>query len=149
MRTIVKISMLIGFLLVAYVTKAQTSDFDRDLVKLMSVNGSSETYNMVYDQLTAQLKQAKPGAPDSVWSNLKREVYDKEVNDLTKQLVPLYKKHFTHEDVKELISFYESPIGKKLTAKTPLLTQESMQLSQTWGMNLMSKLYNWMAEKGY
>lgn len=141
--------MLIGFLLVAFMSKAQTSDYDRDLVKLMSINGSTETYNMVYNQLTTQLKQTKPGVPDSAWSNLKHEVFDVEVNELTKQLVPLYKKHFTHEDVKELIGFYESPIGKKLTAKTPLLTQESMQLSQTWGMNLMSKLYDWMSKKGY
>jgi len=141
--------MLMGLLLTVFMTQAQNNDFDQDLVKLMSVNGTTETYNMVYDQLTAQLKQAKPNVPDSVWSNLKTEVFDMEVNELTKQLVPLYKKHFTQEDVKELISFYESPIGKKLTTETTLITKETMQISQTWGMNLMSKLYTWMAKKGY
>ncbi len=149
MKTILRISMLMGLLLTVFMTQAQNNDFDQDLVKLMSVNGTTETYNMVYDQLTAQLKQAKPNVPDSVWSNLKTEVFDMEVNELTKQLVPLYKKHFTQEDVKELISFYESPIGKKLTTETTLITKETMQISQTWGMNLMSKLYTWMAKKGY
>jgi uncharacterized protein len=145
----VSISLLLGMLMAVLYVNAQTSNYDKDLEKLLHINGSTEAYNMVYNQLTTQLKQTKPGVPDSAWSNLKREVFDVEVNDLTKQLVPLYKKHFTHEDVKELISFYESPIGKKLTTKTPLLTQESMQLSQAWGMNLMSKLYDWMAKKGY
>jgi uncharacterized protein len=149
MNTILRFGMLIGLLLTVYMAQAQNNDFDQDLVKLMAVNGSTETYNMVYNQLTAQLKQAKPNVSDSVWSNLKHEVFDVEVNELAKQMVPLYKKYFTQEDVKELISFYESPIGKKLTTKTPLLTQESMQISQTWGMNLMSKLYDWMAKKGY
>jgi uncharacterized protein len=149
MRTIIQIGMLAGILLAAYISKAQTSDYDNDLVKLLTVNGSTETYNMVYDQLTAQLKLTKPGVPDSAWSNLKREVFDVEIMELTKQLVPLYKKHFTQGEVKELISFYESPIGKKLTTETTLIAKETMQISQTWGMNLMSKLYDWMAEKGY
>jgi hypothetical protein len=103
----------------------------------------------MYEQILTQLKMSKPGVPDSVWSNLKTEVFDNEVNELTQKMVPLYKKHFTHEDVKELISFYESPIGKKLVAKTPLLTQESMQFSQQWGMSLMGKLNGWLSEKGY
>lgn len=145
----VSISLLLGMLMAVFCVCAQTSDYDKDLEKLLHINGSAETYNMVYKQLTTQLKQTKPGVPDSAWSNLKTEVFDNEVKELTKQMVPLYKKHFTHDDVKELISFYESPIGKKLTTKTPLLTQESMQISQTWGMNLMSKLYDWMAKKGY
>lgn len=149
MRTIFKIGMLVGFLLTAYVIKAQTSDYDKDLVKLMSINGSTETYNMMYDQILVQLKAGKPDVPDSVWSKLKTEVFDKSVNDLTKQMVPLYKKYFTHEDVKELISFYESPIGKKLITKTPLLTKEAMQFSQTWGLNLMSDMHTWIGAKGY
>jgi hypothetical protein len=103
----------------------------------------------MYEQILTQLKMSKPGVTDSVWSNLKTEVFDNEVKELTKQMVPLYKKHFTHEDVKELINFYESPIGKKLVTKTPLLTQESMQFSQQWGMNLMSDMHTWIGAKGY
>jgi hypothetical protein len=149
MSTIIRIGMLIGFLLTVYCSKAQTSDYDNDLVKLLQVNGSTETYNMVYDQVKTQLQMMKPGVPDSIWSNLKREVYDVEIIELTKQMVPLYKKHFTHADVKELISFYESPLGKKLITETALLGKETMQIGQSWGMNLMTKLNGWLVEKGY
>ncbi|MCF8360940.1 MAG: DUF2059 domain-containing protein [Prolixibacteraceae bacterium] len=91
---------------------------------------------------------SKSGVPNSVWSNLKTEVFDNEVNELTKKMVPLFKKPFTHEDVKELINFCESLIGKKLVTKTPHLTQKSMQFSQQWGMS-WSKLNGWLSEKGY
>ncbi len=36
--------------------------------------------------------------------------------------------------------FYETPAGKKLAEKTPMITMESMQLSQTWAMSLMGKI---------
>lgn len=141
--------MLFGFLLGTYCAKAQTSDYDKDLERYLKLSNATATYDMVYEQLITQLKQMKPGVSDSVWVNLKKEVFDKEVMELTKQLVPLYKKHFTHEDVNELISFYESPIGKKLATKTPILGREAMQLGQTWGMNLMAKINGWLGEKGY
>lgn len=145
----ISISLLLGMLMAVLCVNAQTSDYEKNLEKFLSINGSTETYNIVYEQILTQLKMSKPGVPDSVWSNLKTEVFDNEVNELTKKMVPLYKKHFTHEDVKELINFYESPIGKKLVTKTPLLTQESMQFSQQWGMNLIGNINGWLSEKGY
>lgn len=58
-------------------------------------------------------------------------------------------KHLTHSDVKELIQFYESPLGKKLTAATGKITSESMQMAQTWGMGLGNKINGYLQEKGY
>ena len=72
--------------------------------------------------------------------NLKKEVFDVEVAELNKQLIPIYKKHFTQEDVKAIIAFYETPAGKKLAEQTPQITVESMQFTQTWGMGLFSKI---------
>lgn len=143
------IGLLLGILLAVFCANAQTNSYDEDLEKFLQINGSTETYNMMYEQILTQLKVSKSGVPDSVWIKLKTEVYDKSVNELTKQMVPLYKKHFTQSDVKELISFYESPIGKKLVVKTPLLTQDAMQMSQKWGMSLMGNLNSWLDEKGY
>ncbi|MDP3434842.1 MAG: DUF2059 domain-containing protein [Bacteroidota bacterium] len=149
MKSIIGMIMLLGFLLGAYCAKAQTGDYDKDLEKFLQISGSTSTYDMVYDQMKGQIQMMKPGVPDSIWVNLKNEVFDKEVLELTKQLVPLYQKHFTHEDVKEMISFYESPIGKKLAITTPIIGREAMQIGQTWGMNLMAKINGWLGEKGY
>jgi hypothetical protein len=42
-------------------------------------------------------------------------------------MIPLYDKHFTHEEVKDLITFFESSTGKKMLEKTPELTAELSQ----------------------
>jgi hypothetical protein len=52
-------------------------------------------------------------------------------------------------DLKEIIKFYESSVGKKLAQKTPVITQESMQAGQQWGQVIAGKVMKKMQEKGY
>ncbi len=144
-----KTFMLAVLLLSSYSITAQTSDYEKDLEKLLQINGSTAMYNIAFNQIKTALESQKPDVPDSLWVNLKTEVFDIEVTNLTKQMVPIYKKHFTQKDVKELITFYETPIGKKLTTKTPLITKDAMQISQPWAMSLMGKFNTWLTEKGY
>jgi len=46
---------------------------------------------------------------------------------LNEDMYALYDKHFTQEEIKYLIQFYESPTGKKFIKKTPQITKELME----------------------
>jgi hypothetical protein len=48
----------------------------------------------------------------------------------------VYNKYYTHDEIKQLITFYKSPLGKRLVEVTPLLTQETMVIGQKWGEKL-------------
>ena len=140
-KQIIRNLFCIAVLLVAsFVVKAQTEPTDVDIIKMQQVNGSAGSISAMYPQIVAQLKSAKPGVTDEQWAAVKKEVFDVEVAELSKQLIPIYKKHFTQEEVKAIIAFYESPTGKKLAEQTPLITVESMQISQVWGMGLFAKI---------
>jgi uncharacterized protein len=133
--------LCIALLLVAsIVVKAQTEPTDADITKMQQVNGSAGSIDAMYPRIVAQLKAAKPGVTEEQWATVKKEVFDVEAAELSKQLIPIYKKHFTQDEVKAIIAFYESPIGKKLAEQTPLITTESMQISQVWAMGLFSKI---------
>ena len=133
--------LCISVLLVAsFVVKAQAQPADADIIKMQQVNGSVGSINTMYPQIEAQLKSTKSGVPQAKWAAVKKEVFDVEVAGLIKQLIPIYKKHFTKEEVKAIIAFYESPIGKKLASQTPLISLESMQVSQTWAKGLYGKI---------
>ena len=54
--------------------------------------------------------------------------------------IKLYAEVFTEDELKGLIHFYESPIGKAYIKKQPELTQKSMMLSQKMMMKVMPKL---------
>ncbi|CAD5109317.1 DUF2059 domain-containing protein [Zestomonas carbonaria] len=45
-------------------------------------------------------------------------------------MIKLYTGAFTEQELKDLLAFYESPLGKKVLAKMPELTAQSAQLTQ-------------------
>lgn len=60
----------------------------------------------------------------------------KELPKLNDELIALYAKHFTHNEIKELIAFYRTPIGTKLANKVSVLGKESAPLAQKWAVSL-------------
>ena len=55
-------------------------------------------------------------------------------------MVPVYKNHFSESDLKAAIVMFNTPIGKKISEKAPLIAQESMQVSTDWGMEIGQKM---------
>jgi hypothetical protein len=51
-------------------------------------------------------------------------------------LVPIYDKHWTDEDVKGLILFYETPLGQKMITVLPQVMAESQEAGRKWGESL-------------
>ncbi|MGO8795332.1 MAG: DUF2059 domain-containing protein [Candidatus Sulfotelmatobacter sp.] len=51
-------------------------------------------------------------------------------------IVPFYDQHFSDEEIKGLIKFYQTPLGQKMVQVIPQLTTESQQVSQEWGEKL-------------
>jgi len=51
------------------------------------------------------------------------------VDEIIEQLIPLYDKHFSADELKACIAFYSSPEGQKLLQTIPVLMQESVDIS--------------------
>ena len=60
-----------------------------------------------------------------------------------------YKKYLTLDDLKEIIKFYETPVGKKLSEMNPKATAEILPIAQQIGMQTMQELMQKAQEKGY
>jgi uncharacterized protein len=50
--------------------------------------------------------------------------------------IPLYDKNLSHQEVKGLIQFYQSPLGRKAVLVMPKLTAELQEEGRKWGENL-------------
>ena len=50
--------------------------------------------------------------------------------------VPIYDKYYTHSEIKELISFYESELGRKIVRVMPSLTNECIIAGEKWGQSI-------------
>lgn len=53
---------------------------------------------------------------------------------------PVYDQYFTEADLRDLIAFYETPIGEKLLTVTPELLQTSLQLSSQVYMPVVTEV---------
>ena len=58
------------------------------------------------------------------------------VSELVDATARIYATHFTEPELKQLLAFYQSPVGRKALVEEPKVVQESMASAGAWGDNL-------------
>jgi uncharacterized protein len=102
----------------------------RDAVKqLLAVSHIREITDQTVD---AMLKQQVQETPDlapyaKILSDFYREVLN--WNTLEPEYTRLYMEVFTEAEVREMTTFYQTPLGQKLLTKMPLLMTKSNELA--------------------
>ena len=116
--------------------------FDMGVVKLMKMMDMNDSIlQMLEMTIRAQVPQLEaeiPGFPSEVWVN--QILLRVGIDSVLYQMAPVYKSYYTNEEIVELIAFYETPLGRKLTKELPQIIQETMVAAQTWGERLMEKV---------
>lgn len=118
----------------------------KDIEKLLEITGSGELGIQVMNQMLQQMKPLVKDVPEEFWEEFMAEVDPKDLNNL---IIPIYDKYLTHDDIKGLLQFYDSPLGKKLISILPKITEESMIAGQQWGAMLGEKIAEKLRKKGY
>jgi uncharacterized protein len=116
--------------------KSHAADAERFLLLARADKLAVPVYAQV-QQMFAQ-RFAESNAPQSEKAVL--ETYQAQANVALEQavgwdklkpdMVKLYTSNFNEQEMKDLIRFYESPLGKKVLEKMPTLTAQSAQLTQ-------------------
>jgi hypothetical protein len=114
--------------------------------ELMDITGSAQIgqlfANAFVQQMTNVLKSTNPDIPPKALIIIGEEVNAVIQEEMTEKesfyelIYPIYHKYLTIEDINELITFYKTPVGKKVITVMPQLTQESMHAGQVWGQSL-------------
>ena len=113
---------------------------DADIERLLKASRAESMLNAILPQMEAlqrqQFDQLTAGKPLSVEQKAEVDRIQSRTNEIVRaslaweQMRPLYievyKKTFTSEEVKAMAKFYESPAGKSLLEKTPVLMQNLM-----------------------
>src|SRR5688572_12708529 len=107
-------------------TKEQLSE------RLIQASGGDKLGVQIFDQIIAQFSQSGMVKPELV-EKLRAKTNPAELVSL---IVPVYTKHLTDTEMIEMIEFYETPTGRSVVSKLPMIAQESMMVGQTWGANL-------------
>ncbi len=58
--------------------------------------------------------------------------FDPKRDELLTQMARGYARRFTEAELKELLTFYKSPLGKKMITDEPLVIEQGMRQTQSW-----------------
>jgi hypothetical protein len=126
----------------------------RDIHFLMELTGTSELARQMVrigaKQLTEAVRLRDPNLPATLLTILEGEMQrmmEEELegpDGLLEEFVPIYHRHYTHAEVKELLAFYRTPLGRKSARVTPLILRDGVTQSKAWleeaGPRLRTKL---------
>lgn len=122
-------------------------DFHDEIVQLLDLIGSKSLamqYSEAFNRMEiGRLKSQDPQFPQKEIDAVKEETgrfMAEKLPELIERLVPVYARHFTREEVRELIAFYKTPIGAKTIRELPLIASESLGVGNYWGKGVSPEL---------
>ena len=100
--------------------------------KVLTATGATKLMLGNLESMIASQRQSSPQIPAAFWDAFLAHAR-RDTTQLIDMLVPIYATHLTQSELDELVRFYSSPIGQRLTAAQPAIFKESMAAGETWG----------------
>ena len=136
----------------AQATPADAPADKEDIQKLFATLHLNE---MMQSMMTASVQQQTQLAHDALKKNLPTITDDDlkhmdtfindfaktiDVNGMLDDMIPVYQRHLTKQDVAAMLVFYNTPTGQKLLREQPAMMAEGMQAMQPRMQKMMSDL---------
>lgn len=113
---------------------------EKDIRRLLEVAGTKDRMVTVMDGMEKSIRPLMEKAlpPGDYRDQLVAAFFAKfhsklDLQQLLDLAMPLYDKNFSHEEIKALIAFYDSPLGRKTVAVSPSMMNEMMEQGQRLG----------------
>ena len=126
--------------------------------KLIKISGNADIIlqrsTIPYDnQITLIIQRLRPDLSKKIVKTLRQELRAEIKRNvqapggLMDYIISIYNSHFTHQEIKDWLLFYESPLGKKINSTMPSVMEESNLAYQQWNRNINPVLYEWLKER--
>lgn len=131
-----KVLVTLMFILVAQLSVAQDAAFKADVMKVITMSGSDAQMKMAKKQILSMIPEAKQAGFLVEFDASMPALYDK--------IAKVYMETYTPEDVKAMIKFYESPVGKKISDKAGDIAEKSQEAGKEWAQGLQAMVMKYM-----
>ncbi len=127
--------------------------------EILDIKGSMTIFEPlipgVIEQSKTTLLQMNPNLfkdLNEVAGNLRKE-YAPRMASLKADIVKLYANQFTEQELKDTLTFYKSPLGKKILTEEVAFVDRTMSAAQDWAVKLneevLVRFRNEMKKKGH
>ncbi len=128
--------ILVAFLVLSSAVTFAQDAFKADVLKVIEKSGAAGPMAAAKEQILANIPEANKEAFS--------KDFDATLPSLYEKMAKVYMETYTHEDIKAMLKFYETPVGKKMAEKAGELYKKNMAAGQEWGMELQSLMMKYM-----
>ncbi len=111
-------------------------DYKKDIVRVIEKGEIGSQLRMVKDQVLKTIPSDKQAAF--------LVEFDASIAALNEKLIPVYMEAYAKEDVKAIIAFYESPVGKKMAEKSAGINEKAQTTAKEWGEGFQAMMMKYM-----
>jgi len=137
-RPALAVALLVGFLAFTAGARAQTPASLAAAKELISLKGGVAMFDPLIPGVIESAKNAYlPTNPqlskelNEVALQLRKE-YDPKRAEILNEVSKIYAQHFTEQELKDLVAFYRTPLGKKMITEEPIALDQSLKAAQAW-----------------
>lgn len=132
-----KIILTLALVFIAQLGFSQVDEaFKKDVLKVIENSGAANQMKSAKGQILKMIPEAKQAAFIVEFDATLPSLYDK--------LATVYMEVYTKEDIKGMLAFYESPVGKKMAASSGVIMEKSQEAGQEWGQGLQGMMAKYM-----
>lgn len=131
-----KIFFIAITLLAFNINFAQAPASKEQVLKLITLSGSDSSIKVAQDQVMQMIPKDKQAAFLKEFNATLPGLYD--------SMATIYMETYNEKDINDMIAFYESPVGKKMSANMGMFTKKIITASQAWGVDLQGLMSKYM-----
>ena len=118
------------------------AEFIKDIHRLQELTGTSKVADQLAPAVVSTVLQALDGGRGAMPPRTAKIVGEVVAQELKAAFAPsgvmadglaaVYARYFTADEIRGLIAFYESSLGRKMVAAGPSVTQDKLKLALAW-----------------
>jgi hypothetical protein len=132
-----KLFTVVAFFFIANAAMAQDA-FKADVLKVIQQSGAAAPMQMAKEQVMENIPLTKR-------ADFSKD-FDATLPMLYEEIAKIYMETYTHDEVKEMLKFYDSPVGEKMASSLGEITKKSNAVGQEWGMELQGVMMKYMEQ---
>lgn len=131
-----KLFIAATLLLSVQFASAQSADFKKDAIETIKISGAAAGITAVLEPIMEQM-------PEEKRADFKKE-FEAALPSLYENMAETMMKYYSHDDIKKMLEFYNSPVGLKMQKNANQITKDQMKAGEEWGMQLQGLLMKYL-----
>lgn len=131
-----KLIVTFALVLLSQIGFSQDETFKKDVLKVIEMSGAANQMKSAKTQILQMVPKEKQAAFILDFDATMPALYDK--------IAAIYMETYSKEDIKAMMAFYDSPVGRKINEKAGNILEKTQVAGKEWSEELQGLMTKYM-----